>query len=307
MKTISAFLLPILLLLPSLALASTSSDLIPHYRVEVIVFVHSGGQFDRRLTGELDDYSPLLDPLKLARQAALGVGPDEPDELEATAPHDELDEARQAIALIEALSALEEAPEAEPHPALAGPVYPDTYINQSELSGTMQRAWQRLADSPEFNAVTWRAWYQPLSRGRLEPAVRLHDERIVRMDWLALTPLGPSRRTTDQQEESDPVSPLTTNADYRLDGSLRLRQRQFMHVELDLVWRELAESGFGPMSSEYLPPAGFYQHRLVQSRTVRPGRLEYFDSTWLGVLVLIEPWEAPDEPDDERPNSDLES
>ncbi|MFU8831468.1 MAG: CsiV family protein [Wenzhouxiangella sp.] len=258
----------------------------PYYRVEVIVLTHSAGQSDERPVQTLDDYSRLIDPMRQARIAQI-VEAQEDD----TDPTDESDVQRT----VDALTALELMPE-DMQPALAlPPPQPDTFVNLEDLSPTMRDAWRRLQNSGEFQPRSWRAWHQPLARNRVSPPVRVHDQQIVRLDWLAVTPLGSLQPANPDRDLA--VADLAPRSDYRLDGSVRLRQRQFMHVELDLVWREPVERepAFGPMRLDESPAGSIYQHRLKQSRAVRPGRLEYFDSNWLGVLVLIERWEAPAE------------
>jgi hypothetical protein len=290
--------------LAGLALAALPTPVyaeeLPHFRVEVIVLTHTSGRSDGRLVPEIDDYTDLIDPLARVREAANS------DDHEESADRDKdliENDPEQALLLIEALSTLEQ-PQPDPADEFDGPVYPETFINLPELSQTMANAWRRLDDSGEFQARTWRAWYQPLSRARLSPLVRIHDDRIVKLDWLRLDALGLPVISPGRATMPAAVDHILPTADYRLDGSVRLRMRQFMHFELDLAWREPSSHdpapGFSPLADEFLPQAGFYQHRLVQSRTIRPGRLEYFDSGWLGVLVLVEPWEPPEPPDTER-------
>lgn len=302
-------------LAPALILASLAWPLMsppahaedgPYYLVEVIVLTHAAGRSDGREIDQLTDFNNLVDPLRQARIAAWRMEqeariPEQggTEDLDLESPEqNQARETVQAMDLFSALDAIETASDPEISEMAAGPVYPDRFVNQAELSPTMQSAWNRLSNSGEFQPRTWRAWYQPLSRSRLSPQVRIHDEFPLRLNWadLALPALPGTRKTLT-------IDQLMPKADYRLDGSLRLRQRQFMHLELDLVWRELVEQEqlpAGPWAPDVLAPVHFQQHHLNQSRTVRLDRLEYFDSSWLGVLVRIQRWVPPEA---EEPNT----
>ena len=286
----------------------------PIYRVEVVLVKHANGQSDRRPAEELDDFSDLIDPLRRARAlAAEAAWQERQRELELELALEQVpidpDDPRLAMEVIEALDALVEADgEGAAIPAEAateadedapiGPILPETFLQLEELSATMADAWRRLSASGQFQPLSWRAWYQPLSRQQPSPQVRVHDDEIIRIRWfnpeqmLPSLPLDPLSRSFD-------LNAYLPESDYRLDGSFRLRQRQFMHVELDLVWREPAEPSFGPLDSAFLNTADYEIHRLLQSRTVRTDRLEYFDSALFGVLVLIQRWE-PEEHDQAR-------
>jgi len=294
MKTlISAFLLAGLFL--SVVQSPVMAEGTPYYRVEVIVLTHSAGRSDQRLAQTPDNYSRLIDPLKQARIARLTE-----EQTGETEGIDESDTQRT----VDALTALELLPEPIQPELPVVPVYPQAYVNLDQLSPTMRDAWRRLENSGEFQPRSWRAWHQPVVRNRVSPPVRVHDEQIVRLDRLAVTPLGRPLPIASTTEQGIDVADLLPRSDYRLDGSVRLRQRQFMHLELDLVWREPVEPEpvVGPLRFDVTPVGGFHQHRLNQSRAIRPGRLEYFDSNWLGVLVLIEPWEAPEPAPEARPS-----
>lgn len=277
MKISSFVLLPALLLLaPSLAPAS--DEPIPVYRVEVIVLTHLDGQSDRYQVDQARDYTALTDPLLNERRNSW-IEPDvEDDELQ----DDQLQD--------------DELHDDEPRDH-TGPVqvrYPLTYSNLENLGPEMQGAWRRLEDSTRHHPLSWRAWYQPLSREEPSKTMRIHDEHMLRTNWLEIEYL--LGRPVDDNEGENAlglVDALVPRTHYRLDGSIRIRQRQFTHAEIDLVWHEPIESGIGPLAPEYLPPGGLHIHRINQSRTIRPQRLEYFDSGWLGVLIRIEPWENP--------------
>ena len=276
---------------------AAADDSPPIVRVEVIVLLHLDGQSDRYRLEQATDLSSLTDPLLKARQSAwLAPEPDTDVDEEPSEPDWDLISESLDLGLPEAVS---EVIEAIAHPVdEAGPaqvLYPPAYVNLDRLGNEMQSAWDRLERSSGHQALAWRAWYQPLSRQAPSETVRVHDEQLMRVHWLELEQLlGRPDDHNDIPNGLGLVADLTPPVHYQLDGSLRIHQRQFTHAEIDLVWHEPLQTGSGPLAPEYLPPGGFDIHRLRQSRTIRPGRLEYFDSNWLGVLIRIEPWERPD-------------
>ncbi|MCA1780547.1 MAG: peptidoglycan binding protein CsiV, partial [Xanthomonadaceae bacterium] len=163
------------------------------------------------------------------------------------------------------------------------PVWPDFAVALPELSNTMQRSLQRLQSSQDYRVLTSLAWLQPLERQTTSSAMRIHGREALAIDSTATTPTG-----VFADPAIEPPAALPSIR-YRLDGSLRLRQRQFRHVDLNLVWSERATE------PERMREGGHdvLVHRLKLSRPIQLNRLEYFDSPWLGVLVHVEPWERP--------------
>lgn len=282
------------------------------YRVEVIVIGHSEGRSDQRQVSTLHDFSQLLDPAWIAAQQALQPALAEPHtELEEMseadlvepsegAPDVESPTWQDAAATDSSASSLNETMDApltpltpannlliQREPALAaqqgptdtGPVYPITFSNLPSLGPEMARAWQRIDNNPAFEALAWRAWIQPIERRQSSPAIRLHDHHALRVDWAKLPDHSPYL-----------ISPWP-HSQFRLDGSLRLVQRQFLHAELNLHWREPVAAVLGSAPPSLLANEDFFEHRLMQSRTIRPDRLEYFDSSRIGVLLRIERWQ----------------
>ena len=313
-----------LLLLPVMLIADADT---PHYRIEVIVFAHADGRPDARHVQHLEDFSALTDPLALARKASAAPAEDPIDEpvlpgsaqvgLPADGADDETlagrgfdemmaERTRQAEleAMLELIDTLDGLEEGTLMPEL--PTWPDRYLALERLSPKMERALERLENSAGHDVLAWRAWHQPLARGLAGERVRIHDDQPVAADWLKLTPVGLS---ISEERDSKVSETLTPAFHYRLDGGIRLRQRQFMHLESDLHWRtEQVSSPWMPRLELHDEPTGGYQlHRLNQSRTVRPDRLEYFDSSWLGMLVLIEAIEPLDGSDIDHDDDDFDT
>lgn len=275
-----------------MAIMSVSAEQVePHYRVEVLVFVHADGRSDARNTEQLEDFTGLLDPERRARETSHQAGEKE-----------EADEIRAAMELLDTLAEIEQR---EIMPEL--PAWPEPFLALETLSERMRNARDRIERSPDYDLLAWRAWHQPLSPDRAPTRVRIHDGRVLDADWIELAPTGVPAMKALAESERDTLMP---EWHYRLDGGIRLRQRQFMHLDVDLHWRVPARfrPDFVAMPGPLRPETPRFEvHRLTQSRTVRPDRIEYFDSAWLGVLVLIEelePLDGSDVDEDARPEED---
>lgn len=282
--------------------ASTDPDLPPVYRVELVAFAHIDGRSDRLPRTRPADFTGLLDPLLLTR--AHQVAASAADALErrlAFAPTDPTN--------------------ARPEPYLASddarvePI-PPAFADLGGLSPTMQRTLDRLRGSAAHEVLLSRSWTQTAERGRNTPRLRLHDRSVV-------ATLAPGRAVAPPWFPVELRVPVEVSEDgrvrfqrlfrprpprlevYRVDGSARLRRRQFLHLELDLVWqqrdpgllgseRRMVAPTVAPESSPTTPeaePRDWLVHRMTQSRVIEPGRLEYFDSSRFGVLVLVHRFE----------------
>ena len=150
----------------------------------------------------------------------------------------------------------------------------------------IERALERLEENGNYRVLTQLSWIQPLERGVASQPVRVRgDEQLQHLSH-SNTALV---QTISPWRPSGQINPETA---YRLDGSLTLRQQQFRHVDLDLVWRELAPSlpSAGLLAPPDDAPPDVLIHRLKLSRPIGLDRLEYFDSSWLGVLVFVQEW-----------------
>ncbi|MEE4330659.1 MAG: CsiV family protein, partial [Wenzhouxiangella sp.] len=177
--------------------------------------------------------------------------------------------------------------------------WPQPYVNLPRLSPDMQSVWERLERSGAFEPRAWRAWHQLLGREQRSQAVRIHDQQVLRGDWLQTLSVGPLDPADDPGTERGMLvrgGDWLPEPEFRLDGSIRIYQTQFMHAASNLTWREPIESDLRPLVLDHLEQGLFRQHRLEQSRAIRPGRLEYFDSSWLGILLKVTPLEIQGEP-----------
>jgi hypothetical protein len=248
------------------------------YRVDVIVFSHVGGETDQRFRAAAADYGDRIDPTANARAAAWI----EPSEDEESLTADERIR-REALATIDQLRALETGSSPQPAPFRGGPLFPPRWQALPNLSPPMNRAWDRLNLSPAHEPLAWRSWHQPLSRSVPSRWLRITGGWMLGVDWLE-----PEAADPDFLPDDPPypfLLPRTLNV---LDGQLRVRRSQFFHADLDLVWQLPTEALPTPLLADFYHPAGLSVHSLAQSRSIRPDRIEYFDSSGLGVLIRIE-------------------
>jgi len=276
-------LLPLLLLLSSAALAESGA-----YRVEVIVFRNLDAMAEPANVVELRGFSqfPDLEETKV--------------ELEANP-----------------MSADLTANAAETPPRLAeefpGPLridLPDDLNVITEKAFRMDDAWRRLRSSKGYRPLLYASWEQ--NRTDYYPPMRIHDQTGIDSQLRPPTNI----MIADLAEEA----PLAAYRSifYQLDGSVQLRRSRFLHLFLDLEFRQdtssfksgpgfftgndqenredklPAESGsnfFGGNESQTESGADDNTYhrvfRLKQNRQVRTNRMQYFDTPYLGVLVLV--------------------
>lgn len=247
------------------------------YRVEAIVFTHAGGQSDEWPLENPTDHSDAIDPAwrAFAREQRLERAE------EKTSVEDS--DLSAALNVVDAIAELESGEQSLGEVLL----YPDPWLALDELSEPMQRAASRLERSGAYRVQASLAWHQGLDRTTPRQAVRIHDDRILEVNWIKLTPTG---RLLRDDRPVRAVSDLAPAFKYRLDGTIRLRERQFMHADVDLGWR--VRERVGPAAWPLLTAdAEFSVHRLDQSRTIRSDRFEYFDSDWLGLLLRVSRYE----------------
>lgn len=266
--------------------ATGESDAIeypPVYRIEVIVFSHVDGRSDRIRSAASMDFTDQLDPLLLTRANDLAES--------------RLADLAVALPVARIPGKIDETtPWLETDEQILRPI-PSVYSALGDLSRPIQRAMDRLLDAPEYEPLMARAWIQLAPRGRPTAALRIHNQTVVELiepdDDQSLVPVAHVLPFGPLVETPPPALDI-----YQLDGTLRLRQRQFLHLDLDLVWQTQARA----LADRSIPTDGqsavtndlqatesdWLLHRLQQSRIVEPGRLEYFDSSLFGVLVRIE-------------------
>ncbi len=277
------------LLLPLPALAGDNL-----VRVEVLVFKHGDGQPDAWPADQLEDFNALLDPRRRARLAAWTARyrEDSDDEPGEELPWQEHQWSRPGVSELELTGPVSPADPVSEEPATAsvlllddaspGPLWPERFVQLDRLSSPMQRAYERLGNSASHEVLSVTGWLQPLERGEPSPIVRVHDETPLSVDWLSppALPFAVDDVLTRPSQMPESI--------YRLDGGIRIRRRQFRHADINLVWSQRRPQA-SPLDPE--ETGGYEVHRMQLTRPIQLGRMEYFDSPWLGVLILVEPWE----------------
>jgi len=310
------YLILFIIYLPSVQTAVAQDE---QYRVEVLVLRHLNGVSEAEQQKVLRDFSNALDllapPVEETEQEQPGSAETESPAEEPESPVPE---------------AIVEPSDEEPESIIEEPqvVLLDT---QSE---TMQRVWQRLARSRAFRPELYFSWQQ----NEIEPfpLVRVHDHELLFTDHpLPDIPVGPmgavgaqmgeepqsgdvptfTDTTTppaelfadDSGEPGQPaeVMPESVNYYYRIDGTATLRKTRFLHLDLDIVYREPL---FGdderhdasqtpiPGNDQEQSPSAWLVHSLKQSRQVQTQDLEYFDGPVIAVLALISRVETVSDP-----------
>ena len=281
----------------------TESSAADRYRVEVLVLQHLNSAQEARAMNGIRDYSPALD--------FLDPEPEEDPVLAQGCEPEALPRAGElpAEALIDEQLAgelLEEKPD------------PNAVIHVPEMGLEMQDAWRRLRLSGPFRPLQFLAWEQGSEAPF--PDLRIHDEDVVFVDdpYADLRDIeiysdeygypGDSGADPDPcaEPEQDPFPEPTLY--YALDGTVSLKRSRFLHLNLDLQWREaVMEADSTGIDGTGLPPGGttagpspdndamgintrpreFQVHSLEQSRQVRSSRMEYFDGPVIAVLAWI--------------------
>ncbi len=261
------------------------------YRVELLVLRHLDGHSELIPQTTLRDFSSAQDLLL----SPAAVADEEPPVVDgAPAVGGETGQ----------LAAAEESPEADPAAQI---------VLVETQSDTMQLAWQRLRSSSAYRPELYLSWEQPGQEPF--PLIRLHDQAVLFED----DPYAELRLNPDSAGH-DAVAVFTdigatangSNADgdgaatavalpeptrfYHLDGSARLSRSRFLHLELDIEYREPLPADATPQQPQPAPnladgeapqPGPFLVHTLHLSRQVQIQEMEYFDGPVIAVLALV--------------------
>ena len=158
-------------------------------------------------------------------------------------------------------------------------------------SAHMDGVWRRLRSSQGYRPLLYSAWEQ--NRTDFYPPMRVHNERIIDTQ---LRP--PTNIVVADLAAEDPLAAYRSTF-YQLDGSVQLRRSRFLHLYVDMEYRdenarEVVETGiFDNRDSQTnvgQESPIIKQHeifKLRENRQIRTGRLQYFDAPYLGALVLV--------------------
>ena len=307
--------LPALAFTIALALASATAHGAPAeigdylerdwYYVETLFFRHATPPDDE----DFSQRSPRRQPSALA---ALEPPPPDYSERIAAAPEDPLDFPRleQFDCIAPAMAPWMEAdiaaatpPDAEPGedgenedrpppaaipPVPTGPPAP----TPEQLARRALEEFER-----ELFREGWRWQYDELS-------LRTAAVRIRRSGDYAVVHHGKWLQPVPPRDSAAPLLIQLGAADdaYELEGSVSVTLGRFLHFATQ-VWLRKAppDTQSAPVpAGEGEPASGDGSHAdaadyvlLSESRRMRPGELHYLDHPWLGILVRIEPAEAP--------------
>jgi len=192
-----------------------------------------------------------------------------------------------------------QAPAAEPAEVQAGdlpaqPVeimqdnLPDDLRVLADRSTTMDGVWRRLRSSQTYRPLLYTSWEQ--NRVDYYPPMRIHDEQVIDT---RLRP--PTHIVTADLTAADPLAAYRS-VFYQLDGSLQLKRSRFLHLFLDLEFRDqdhpAATGAATPEPADMQPPgggiaAGYGIYSLTQNRQINTGEMQYFDTPFYGALVYV--------------------
>lgn len=254
------------LFLASAALAESGA-----YQVEVIIFRNLAVTAEAAPVEELRGFSQLPDLLEPAATPDFGAP--------GLATVDEPGlETRQAI---------EETEDMAPASAIPRPDLPDDLRLVSEKSPAMDDAWRRLRGSRNYRPLLYAGWQQ--NRVDYYPPMRVHGPEVIDTRLRAPTGIMVADLTA-----ADPLAAYRS-VFYRLDGSVQLRRSRFLHVNLDLEYRETGpglQPGWelvdaAPGAQPRATDERYTVFALRQNRQVRTGQIHYFDTPQFGALVLV--------------------
>jgi hypothetical protein len=252
-------LLPLLLLFASSAVLAESG----FYRVEVIVFRNLTTTSESAEAQELRGFSqfPALDNSTQSEDAAMQPAAPETGGL--------------PVGLTDILQS----------------DLPDDMRVVTTRGKEMDDVWRRLRSSQSYQPLIYAAWEQ--NRVDYYPPMRIHDQQVIDTQLRPPTTIMVADLTAQ-----DPLAAYRITF-YQLDGSLQLRRSRFLHLFLDLEFREVkpnnaAETGFqvGDViqiaSGGSTEEAGNYGvYALRQNRQVSTGQMQYFDTPFFGALVYV--------------------
>ena len=107
---------------------------------------------------------------------------------------------------------------------------PDTLNIISQKSARMDGVWRRLRSSQGYRPLLYAAWDQ--SRTDYYPPMRVHNTRMLDEQ---LRP--PTNIVIADLAAEDPLAAYRSEF-YQLDGSVQLRRSRFLHLFLDLEYRD---------------------------------------------------------------------
>lgn len=181
---------------------------------------------------------------------------------------------------------------------MAGPLLPLPqalrFLPAPEEKGTLDEARARLERSPRYRPIVRLAWRQRVAAFSDPVPVRVHGGKVLaRQEPESVEPA--LLRETGRKDGRE-------LAIHEVDGKVALVRGRYLHLQVDLVFRERAPSilarEMAPTYGDTGPYSAFPTWHIAERREIQPGELQYFDHRRFGVIAVATPWLAP-EPDGE--------
>jgi len=278
-------LLPLLLLLASAPAPADSGA----YRVEVIIFRNLQAVAEPVEVQELRSFSqfPSLFEDALPLETIQGSAMDPLANAGVDPPQDQAGSAD-----VNESTGLPGDNTVDPPQERTGHLPDDLFII-NDKSTHMDGVWRRLRGSPGYRPLMYTAWEQ--NRTDYYPPMRLHDEQLIDVQ---LRP--PTAIMIADLAAADPLAAYRS-AFYRIDGTVQLRRSRFLHLFLDLEYRDMSprpdpqpsffgvtDTGIDAATQNSGQNNGPYHvFSLKQNRQIRTGIVQYFDTPWFGALVFV--------------------
>lgn len=168
---------------------------------------------------------------------------------------------------------------------------PDDLNIITQKSTRMGNVWRSLGSSQGYRPLLYAAWEQ--NRTDYYPPMRIHDQQVIDTQ---LRP--PTNIIIADLAAEDPLAAYRSSF-YQLDGSVQLRRSRFLHLFLDLEYREeKLQTGIEPgflggnefqseMETGAADPENYGVFSLKQNRQTRTNEMQYFDTPYFAALVWV--------------------
>ncbi len=214
------------------------------YRVELLVLRHLDGYSAKEPTAALTDFSAAMDLLAPPAENSLS------GQADLSGSQSSVQTGVQTLVQPPDQSGNQSGAQSEN--GLQPPV-----AFQETPGEVMQQAWRRLRSANGLRPELYFSWEQAASAG--SPEIRIHDKDLIfeqdpyasLQDAAAFQPAGAARAQADSgyadaeaaRGELKPESGAPGLVEYfRLDGTARLRVSRFLHLDLDIEFREPADA-----------------------------------------------------------------
>lgn len=224
------------------------------------------------------------------------------DAIELMPPQTTTPENSEAINLDNVFSTDSAMPDESAGPAVteelpaAEPALPEPFqmLPNDELNLTAQEI--KLSSSEHHYPLLHVAWRQPVLSQEEAKAVHIYsnmeqaqtDDMQSSLEALAIPP---HNEFFTYQASPDEESPMNV-----IDGTIKITRGRYLHLEADILYR------VQPEDNNQFNIFGFKKHdeeltvfRMQESRRLRSGELHYFDHPLFGMLVMITPYQLPDQ------------